>query len=195
MDMDAYIPLLPGQKFHHKGKNGVEYFKLTVVEKEDGSIYPMTETAPACNVVPLELDEEGHIVAMYLMQQKGRLEMGENSVALKSVGSFCKTNEGTKECALRSLEEKVAIHAEKDSLIFCGPSYGFGDQFRFPIDLYVVKDFAFLDVPVMEGCKRIRMTIEEIAIAQKERRFFNSETIDIIASALLRNATQDIYPW
>jgi len=66
---NEYTQLTPGQKFHHKGGNGVEYFKLTVVAQGDGSIYPMTETAPACNIVPIECDAEGNVIALYLMKQ------------------------------------------------------------------------------------------------------------------------------
>ncbi len=154
----------------------------------------MTETAPACNIVPIECAAEGNVVGLYLMKQAGRPEMGE-AVALKSVGSFCKAGESTRACALRSLRDKVALGMSDEDLIFCGQSYGFGPQFKFPIDLYVTKVFHELDAPVMEGCERVRMAIGEIAEMHRDRKFFNSETIDIIATILLRNACREKFGW
>lgn len=191
----AYTQLEPGQRFHHQGKNGVVYFKLDVVEQADGSIFPMTETAPACNILPLVLDEAGMVTHLYMLSQKGRPEMGEGSVALKSVGSFCKAEESTRACAVRSLREKLAMDVEDGDLIYTGQSYGFGPQFKFPIDLYVTKVFHDLNTPLMEGCERLRMSLEEVALTHRDRKFFNSETVDLIATVLMRNAYREKFPW
>lgn len=190
-----YTQLEPGQRFHHQGKNGVVYFKLDVVEQADGSIFPMTETAPACNILPLVLDEDGMVSHLYMLTQKGRPEMGEDAVALKSVGSFCKAEESTRACAVRSLRDKLAMEVTDSDLIYTGQSYGFGPQFKFPIDLYVTKVFHDLDTPLMEGCARVAMTLEEVALAHRDRKFFNSETVDLIATVLMRNAHREKFGW
>lgn len=192
---DEYTQLEPGQKFYYKGKNGVVYFKLDVVEQADGSVFPMTETAPACNILPLVLDEAGMVTHLYMLRQKDRPEMGEGAVALKSVGSFCKPGESTRACAVRSLHEKLAMEVADSDLIYTGQSYGFGLQFKFPIDLFVTKAFRNLDIPLMEGCERLSLTLEEVALTHRDRKFFNSETIDLIAMVLFRNKFRDTFAW
>ncbi|QQR64935.1 hypothetical protein IPH92_05295 [Candidatus Kaiserbacteria bacterium] len=194
-DIVGSTQLIAGQKFHHQGENGVVYFQLNVVEMSNGSLYPMTRSANACNVLPLEMNEEGEIIAAYFLSQKGREETKDNAVALKAVGSFCNVGESGAEGALRSLDTKLGMKGLPEDLIFVGQSYGFGDQFQFPIDLFVIKQFTLAENPVLGGCERVRMTIEDIAIAQKNRTFFNSETIDLIATVLLRNQCRDIYEW
>jgi hypothetical protein len=189
------VQLSAGQKFHHTGSNGVTYFKLNVVLMADGSLYPMTTTARACNVLPVECDHSGKIIAVYFLAQKGRDEMKDDATALKAVGSFCNVNESSHEGAIRSLEGKLGMNCLKKDLIFVGCSYGFGNQFCFPIDLFITKNYMLRDQVPSFGCERIRMTLEDIARAQKERLFFNSETIDMIATILLRNNCRDIYDW
>lgn len=189
------VQLSAGQKFHYQGDNGVIYFRLNVVEKPDGSLYPMTMTAHACNVLPIEVNEEGEIIAAYFLMQKGRPEMGVTSVALKATGAFLRVGESEDDGVLRTLKDRIGIEAVKKNLIFLGRSYGFGNQFQFPIDLFVVKDFTLTDTPLMEGCERVRMTISDIAVAQKDRIFFGSETIDLIATIMLRNANRGAYDW
>jgi len=189
------VQLSAGQKFHHQGDNGVIYFRLNVVEMSNGSLYPMMRTASACNVLPLEMNEEGEIIAAYFLLQKGREETKNNAVALKTAGSFCNVGESGSEGALRSLDTKLGMKGLPEDLIFVGQSYGFGDQFQFPIDLFVIKQFTLLEHSLLGGCERVRMTIQDIAIAQKNRAFFNSETIDLIATVLLRNQYRDTYLW
>lgn len=187
--------LVAGQKLHHQGENGVLYFQLNVVEMSNGSLYPMMRTAKACNVLPIEMNAEGEIIAAYFLSQKGREETKDNAVALKAAGSFCNVDETGSEGVLRSLDKKLGMKGLAEDLIFVGESYGFGDQFQFPIDLFVIKQFTLGEHPVLNGCERVRMTIEDIAIAQKNRAFFNSETIDLIATVLLRNHCRDTYAW
>jgi len=192
---DHSVPLISGQRFHHQGANGVVYFKLSVEEMEDGSLFPMTETALACNILPIELDDTGSVVAGYFLSQKGRPEMGLEKAVLKTAGSFCNKDESTQKNAIRSLHDKLGIEGVQGNLIFTGTSYGFGAQFRFPIDLYLIKDFTLLDRIPMDGCTRVRMTLDDIANAQKNRTFFNSESIDLIATILLRNGSRDTFSW
>lgn len=189
------VQLSAGQKFHHQGDNGVVYFKLHVASMSNGSLYPMMCTASACNVLPLEINEEGEIIAAYFLLQKGREETKNNAVVLKTAGSFCNVGESGSEGALRSLDTKLGMKGLPEDLIFVGQSYGFGDQFQFPIDLFVIKQFTLSEHSLLGGCERVRMTIEDIAIAQKNRAFFNSETIDLIATVLLRNQYRDTYLW
>lgn len=148
--------LVAGQKFHHQGANGVVYFQLNVVEMSNGSLYPMMRTAKACNVLPIEMNAEGDVVAAYFLSQKGREETKDNAVALKAAGSFCNVNETGSEGALRSLDKKLGMKGLPEDLIFVGESYGFGDQFQFPIDLFVIKQFTLAEHPVLGGCERVR---------------------------------------
>ena len=194
LDPDS-VQLRAGEKFHHQGSNGVVYFRLNVAAMADGSVYPMTTTARACNVLPIELNQSGEVIAAYFLSQRGREEMKDGAVALKAVGSFCNVQESSHEGALRSLQKKLGMTCSEDDLVFVGQSYGFGDQFRFPIDLFITKNYMLLDEVLSPGCVRIRMTLKDIARAQKERLFFNSETIDIIATVLLRNTSRDLYDW
>ncbi len=186
--------LIPGQRFHHRGGNGVTYFSLHVQEIADGSIYPTTKTAPAANAIPVECDEHGAVVACYFLMQGGRPEVGEHSV-LKSVGSFCAVDELPVHTSLRSLHDKLGIVAHESDMIPAGISYGYGPQFQFPISLFILKKFTLLENIPTPHCSRVRMTISEIGEAQAKRKFFNSETIDLVATILLRNASRETFGW
>ena len=184
-----------GQRFHYQGKNGVTYFSLEVEQASDGSVFPKTVTAPACNALPVECDGDGKIIAVYLLLQEGRPEASDGNPALKATGSFCGVSESGQDCAIRSLSDKLAIVARQEDLIYTGESYGFGFQFRFPIELFIVKEFGFSGAPLSVGCTRVRYSLEDVANAQAQRKFFNSETIDLIATVLLRNEYRSMYTW
>ncbi len=188
------VQLQGGQKFHHQGKNGVVYFSLEVKEMPDGSIYPMTKTALACNVLPIVCDNSGMVTHVYLMEQKGRPEAPNESV-LKAGGSFCNVGETGREGALRSLEQKMGMSAKIEDLIPVGKSYGFGPQFSFPIELFVLKEFSIIGPAPMPGCTLERLSIEDLAYAQRDRKFFNSETVDLVATVLLRNTNRENFVW
>jgi ADP-ribose pyrophosphatase YjhB (NUDIX family) len=187
--------LQPGDKFHYHAPNGITYFRLEMVEKNDGSQFPMMSTAPACAALPVELDSSGDVIAVHLLEQAGRPEMGGDSVALKAVGAFCNVGESSHAAAIRCLDTRLGIQVDEKSLIHIGHANGFGDQYRFPIDLFILTTYEKKEEIPTEGCTRVRMTLKALAVAERDRKFFNDETIDLIAYILLRNQFRDEYSW
>jgi hypothetical protein len=192
VDADS-VPLISGQKFHHTGRNGVPYFRLWVHEMENGDLYPVMSTPDAVAVVPVVTDASGKVIGVFLLHQRRPETEG---ISIKATGSYCNKDESRIDAALRALHSKLGIIAKVEDFLECGESYGYGDQYNFPVSCFVVKNHAIDPIATLpQGCSRVFTTIDELAQIHRRNGFFGDETIHLIATIMLRNAVPGIYEW
>ncbi len=187
------VQLKEGDEFHHKGVNGVPYFRLQVKAMPNRDLYPVMSTSDACSVLPVVMDDKNNVIgAWFLFQSRPETD----GVSIKAVGSYCNMGETRVDATLRSLRTKIGVEALAQNLIPSGESYGYGDQYNFPVSCFILKDYEIdLDFALPKGCTRVYMSIREMAEVHHRNGFFGDETIHLVATLLLRNQYPDLFGW
>ncbi len=190
--IEGSVQLQAGQKFHHRGGNGVPYFRLEVKGMPNGDLYPVMSTPDAASVLPLVLDEQGKVLGVYMLVQKRPETEG---VVIKVTGNYCNLGESRVDGAIRSLK-KIGIVASKEDLIECGELYGYGDQYNFPVSCFVLKKYkVHPDTQLPEGCMSKFMTLSELATVHARNGLFGDETAHLLLTVMMRNQFPDLYSW
>lgn len=187
VDPDS-VQLQPGQKFHHIGGPGIPYFRMEVIEDpKNGDIYPTMTTPPAAVALPVKRNKSGMITSVFLLKQSGRGEVKDGDAVIKAVGSYCNPEERPVDAAIRSLRDKLHIDAMLPNLTHYGKTPGFGPQYQFPVEMYLVEDFELNGEPLPPEYECVEVNINDVARLMVTQSVFDDATHQILGVVLARN--------